>query len=295
MTSIAHEPRELTGSPRPSWRAVFVAAFLGWAFANIAVGGLAIAATELGLLGRPYGDGLRDWPYPEAGWTSLAANTIVWLWIFAATALLIRGLLADRSERPVSAVIVFVIIVVTGFAPLLPHGLLDPDWPFAFILTAAFLRFAPGASPDPLPKRTTAKLSAFGTALLIIPAAHGLLHPLWQGSIYTLDPNPNATHLTVENTGFARVELESVSLEMPTPFVKLVGVRVPDPPPFGDRRWTRLPLDLEGRSEAFLQLQLRQRSCGFGGPVRGQARLRFEVFGIRRTEALPVEVPIRRC
>jgi hypothetical protein len=295
MTSITQEPRELTGSPRPSWGAAFAAAFLGWAFASMAVGGLSIAAWELGLMGRPYGDGLRDWPYPEAGWSSLGANTIVWLWIFAATALLIRGLLADRSERPVSAAIIFIIIVATGFAPL-PHGLLEPEWPVALILTAALLRLAPGAGPDPLPKRTTAKLIALGTGLLIIPAAHGLMHPLWQGSVFGFEPMPrNATHLTVRNAGFATVELESVSLQMPMPFVELVGVRVADPPPFVDRRSPSLPFELDSRSEAFLELQLRQRGCGTGGPVRGQARLRYEVFGVRRTEALPIEIPIRRC
>jgi hypothetical protein len=294
MTSVAHESRELTRSPRPSWRAAFVATFLGWALAGIAVGALYAVAWELGLVGRPFGSGLRDWPYPEAGWSSLVANVVVWLWILAATALLIRGLLADRSERPLSAATVFVVLLATGFAPV-PHGLLDPSWLVGLIITAALLRLAPGAGPDPLRKRTTAKFIAVGTALLVIPAGHGLLQPLWPGSVLGYEGSPDTAVLSLRNAGFADVALESVSLRMPVPFVELVGVQASDAPPFGGGTSRGLPLELGSRSETFLRLRLRQLGCGEGTPFRGEALVRYRVYGLRRTGALPVEIPLRPC
>src|SRR5262245_44639960 len=106
---------------RPSWRATLLAAFLGWIFASFVIAALATAALALGLMSRPVGSGLHDWPYPNAGWASLAANAVVWTWILALTALLIRWLLAREVRNPVSAVTIFVVLALTGFAPLLPR------------------------------------------------------------------------------------------------------------------------------------------------------------------------------
>jgi hypothetical protein len=295
VTSIAHQSgTQAARSPLPSWRAALTAAFLGWFLAWFAVGALAAVAWELGLVARPSGGGLRDWPYPEAGWQSVVANSIVWFSILAATALLVRGLLADRVERPVSAAVVFLILLATGFAPFLPHGLLNLPWLVGLIVTAALLRLAPGAGPAPLPKRTTAKLTAVGAALLVIPAAHGILHPLWPSpSFLEPMPTPSAT-FWLRNAGFAAVELESVSLRTPVPLLQLADVRVDDFPPVG-RSSRGLPFELEARSEAFVQLRLRHPGCGTGPPLRGQALLRYRVYGLRRTETLPVPVLPRRC
>jgi hypothetical protein len=294
MTSLAHEGRDFARSPRLGWGAALTAAFLGWVLAGFAVALLGIVAWELGLVGRSSGSAIRDWPYPEAGWPSLLANTIVWLWIFAATALLVRGLLADRSERPVSAATVFVILLATGFAPV-PHGLLELPWLVGLILTAALLRLAPGAGPDPLPKRTTAKLIAVATSLLLIPAAHGLLHPLWPGSSI-IGEGPSTATFSLRNAGFAKVELEAVSLQTQIPFVELIGVRVDDQPPFLLRPASfGLPFELASRSEAFVQLQLRHRGCGEGRLPGSKAKLRYRVYGVRRTETLPVSIASRSC
>lgn len=294
MTSVAHESRELTRSPLPSWRAAFVAAFLGWALAGIAVGALYAVAWELGLVGRPSGGGLRDWPYPEAGWGSLLANAIVWIWIFALTALLIRGLFADRIQRPVSAATIFVILLATGLAPAVPRGLLESPWPVALIFTAALLRLAPESGPAPLSKRTTAKLLAIGTGLLLIPAAHGLLHPLWLSPSFVEPMPPRSATFSVRNSAFAKVELEAVSLRTPVPLVELVDVRVDDWPPFANVAPRGLPFEIEPRSEAYIELRLRHLGCGTGA-LPAKARLRYRVFGLARSQDVPVRITPRRC
>jgi hypothetical protein len=293
MTSVAHETgTRFARSPLPSWGAALAAAFLGWVIASFLVGALGLVAMELGFLGRSSGSGLRSWPYPEAGWASVAANSVVWLWIFAATALLIRGLFADRSGRPISSVVVFSVLLVTGFAPLVPRGLLSLSWPLALLATAALLRLVSGYGPAPLPKRTTAKLMAAGTALLVIPAVHAMTHPLWPGNSF-FGQTPETTTFSLRNAGLATLELESVSLRMPVPLTELRGVRVSEEPPFPDAR-QGLPLELEPRSEGYVVLRLQPRGCG-AGPVRGRAMFRYDVLGRTRVETLPVEIVPRRC
>jgi hypothetical protein len=294
MTSVAHEGgRDAARSPLPSWGAAFAAAFVGWALASFTLVAVFAAAWELGLAGRPSGGGLRDWPYPDAGWGSLLANAIVWIWIFALTALLIRGLFADRIQRPVSAATIFVILVATGFAPAVPRGVLESPWPIALIFTAALLRLAPESGPAPLSKRTTAKLLAIGTGLLLIPAAHGLLHPLWPSPSFVEPMPPRSATFSLRNAAFAKVEVEAVSLRTPVPVVELVDVRVDDWPPFAKVAPRGLPFEIEPRSEAYIELRLRQLGCGTGAPAK--ARLRYRVFGLARSQDVPVRITPRRC
>lgn len=292
MSSVAHETGTRSARPPlPSWGAALVGAVLGWACASILAGGLAVGAMALGFLGRTSGSGLRNWPYPDAGWASIAANGVVWLWIFAATALLIRGLFADRSGRPVSSTVVFLILLATGFAPFVPRGLLDLPGPLALVATAALLRLAADFGPAPLPKRTTMKLMVVGTALLAIPALHAITHPLWPGSSF-FSQTPKTTTFSLKNAGLATLELKSVSLQMPVPLAELRSVRVSEQP-FAEQG-RALPFELEPRSEAFVHLRLQPTGCG-QGPLRGQARLEYRVFGRTRVETLPVELVKRRC
>lgn len=121
MSSVAQEaPPNFAPPALPSWGTAATAAFLGWTISAFSVGAVGLAANALGLLGRVEGTGLRDWPFPAAGWESTAANTLVWLWILALTALLVRGMLADRVGRPVSALAICAVLAITGFVPLLP-------------------------------------------------------------------------------------------------------------------------------------------------------------------------------
>lgn len=274
------------------------AAFLGWFVAWVFIVVVGLAAWRLGLVQRPQGSGLHDWPYPEAGRASLAANTVVWLWVLALTALLIRGLFADRIQRPVSAVSIFLLLVLTGFAPALPHGLLELPWLVSLVATAAFLRLAPEYGPPAVPKRVTGAAVAMGALLLAIPALHGFLHPLWLGGSAFSDPwSRNTATISLRNAGLADLELEAVSLWASVPLVELVGVRVdkrPPPPPGAPFHSPQLPFTLKGRSEAFVQLRLRRMGCG-SGPLRTEATVRYRVRGDMRVETLPVLISPRPC
>jgi hypothetical protein len=252
------------------------------------------AAQPLGLVERPAGNGLRDWPYPEAGLSSLAANAVVWAWILALTALVIRGLLADRSTPAISAVTVFCILVLTGFAPGLPRGLLDLPVPAAFVFTVVLLRLAPAFAPPVLSKRTTAALLAAGALFLAVPAVHAVLHPLWPGSGLSVDPpGLNTATFALRNAGFADVQFLGVTLRAPPLPVRLTGVAVDETPLLLDAR--RLPYQLGGRSEAFVQLRYRTQACGTGSALMGEATIRYRVLDSVHAETLPLPIQLRPC
>jgi hypothetical protein len=299
MSSVAHGARlPVIRHAPPGWRKALIAGVLGWFIAQFAVIAVMLVASPLGLLERPQGTGLSDWPYPDAGWSSVAANTVVWVWILALTALLIRGLLADRIGRPISAITIFCALAITGFAPFIPHGLLDLPWVAALVGTAALLRLEPYVQIHVWPKRATAKALAVGALFLAVPAMHGVLHPLWSDPSSIGPPvSRNLPTVPVENTGFVDVELESVALRSPVPIARLVDVRVDDHPPFnpnGPFASPGLPYTLEARDHAFLQLRLRHQSCGTGA-VSAEAVVRYRLRGDLRTQALPVEITLRPC
>jgi hypothetical protein len=294
VTSVAHETPRLARTPLPSWRAALVSALFGWFFASCFFGLLAIIALELGFLGRTSGSGLRGWPYPEAGWASVLANSVVWFLIFALTALLIRGFLADRSGRPISSAMVFPVLLVTGFAPAVPRGLLSLPWPVALLAAAALLRLVSGFGPAPLPKRTTAKLIAAGAAFLAIPAFHATTHPLWPGNAF-FEEKPEKVILSLRNAGLATLELKSLSLRMPTvpaAPAELRSVRLSEEPPWEATQG--FPFRLEPRSESYVQLNLRPLGCGVG-QARASATFTYEVLGRTRSETLLVDIPRRAC
>jgi hypothetical protein len=294
MSSIAQEARpDLVRPPLPSWGTAMTAAFLGWLIATCSLGAFLVLVEALGLLGRVEGTGIRDWPFPAAGWAGVAANTVVWLWILALTALFVRGMLADRVGRPVSALPIFAVLVITGFAPLVPRGLFDVPWPVAFLGTAALLRYVPELRVRVLSKRQTARLLAVGALFLAVPAAHALRHPLWPGTS-VMPSSPGTTSLSLENTGFADVELEGVSLRSPGMVLRLEDVRVDRRPLFehGGPESARLPFTIEPRSEAFVQLRHRGLGCGV---MPATASVLYRVNGAARAMSLPLTVEGRKA
>jgi hypothetical protein len=307
MSSVAHEARlPDVRPPLPGWGAAFTAAFLGWCLTFFSVLAVGLVAELFGLLGHLQGGGLRDWPYPDSGWASLTANAVAWVWILALTALVVRGLLADRSPRPISAVPVFVILAATGFAPGLPRGLVELPWPIALVVSAALLRFTPAFSPPTLTKRRTTALLAGGALFLIVPAAHGFLHPVWPGSfsvgesIGSPPPRGNTTTFSVRNEGFQPVELDQILLRSTLPFValELKDVRVDRQPPFERAspfgQSPGLPYTLEGRSEAFIQLSLKDVPCG-SSSLPSKAIISYSAHGAGRATAVPVAINLRPC
>jgi hypothetical protein len=312
VTTVAHHGRSPAYlAPRPSWGDAFAAAILGWVIASVLLLVPVLLALWLGLAGRSGtvglgGGGLRDWPYPRNGDLSLAANLVVWGAIFALTALLVRGMLADRVG-PVSAVPIFAVLAVTGFAPFVPHGLLQMPLPVAFVLSAWLIRVVVATTPiRPLPKQVTARLIAVSALLLAVPAWYGLTHPLWLGSLVAYESDPPARSalghhtFSLKNAGFADARVEGVALRADVPVVELVGVRADREPPLppGSPALALTdaappPFTIPGRGESFVQLLLRGRGCG--GPVRATAVVRYSLLGSPRVAAVPLRLPVRAC
>jgi hypothetical protein len=300
VTTVAHEAGRRAVGPRlPTWKAALSAAIGGWLVALVGLGAVGLAASLLGVVGRPAGEELRDWPYPAAGLASVTANAIVWLWILVATALLIRGLLAARFGGRISTVPVACALALTGFAPFLPRGFLDLSWPVALAITAALLRLAPAFSPPPLPRRATAALLAVGALSLAIPVAHGLAHPLRPTLSIRYDPpRRNTATFELRNAGFADVTVTAITLHQGAPLFVLTAVRVDEQPASllgvsGES--AALPSLVKGRSQAFVQLRLRPVGCGTGPPVRASATVRYRVHGSGHAVTVPAELAVPAC
>ena len=92
----------------PSWCAPLTAAFEGSFFALCAV--VAVSpASQVGLIDRaPVGEVGRQ--------SSLATKAVVWLWMVAPSTFR-SAASRERQERPVSALVIVVVLAATGFAP----------------------------------------------------------------------------------------------------------------------------------------------------------------------------------
>jgi hypothetical protein len=286
VTTVAHGASREFVPPRPGFGDALYATLLGFVIASVVVLVPVFVATWLGLAGRePYGPfgggGLLDWPYRRTGTFSLIANAVVCLELLAFTALFVRGMLADRVG-PVSTVPIFVVLAVTGLAPLIPHGFLDAPGIVDLLLSAWLIQVAVATTAiRPLSKRTTARAIMVLVMLLAIPAAYGATHPVRTGSSY----GPfSAKELTVaiRNDGFADVRVTRVSLDTDVSGIRAT-VRGPMPFTLSARRGTRV------------RLRVQQAGCGAGGPMSADALVRYRVFGSTQIAKIPVEVPIKAC
>ena len=273
-------------TPQPSFGDAFCATLLGFVIASVLVIAPVLVAHWLGLAGdRFVGLGQDEvsplsWPYERNGAFSVVANLVVWIEVLAFTALLVRGMLADRVG-PLSAVPIFVVLAVTGFAPLLPHGLLMMPGIIALLASAWLIQVAVATTPiRPLPKRTTARLMALFAALLAIPAAYGAAHPLGMGSQFG-PQSPKELTFGLRNQGFADMRVTDISLDTP-----IHGLSVAREP---------LPFALDGRHERVVRLGLHQAGCGSGGPLPAHAIVRYSLLGSDFTARIPVEVPLKPC
>jgi hypothetical protein len=284
VTSVAHEARPEFVPPRPSFGDAFYATLLGFVIACVVTIVPVAGAAWLGLAGRELvgfgGEGLRDWPYPRNGTFSLVANAVVYLDLLAFTALFVRGILADRVG-PMSTVPIFVVLAVTGFAPLLPHGFLNAPGIVDLLLSAWLIQITVATTAiRPLSKQATARVIAVLIMLLAIPAAFGVSHPVRPGSTY--GPfSAKELRFAIANAGFGDVRVLRISLD-----ADVRGIRMLEAPK---------PFTLAGRHERVVRLRIHQTGCGAGGPLRADAVVRYRLLGSDKVARMPVEVPIRAC
>jgi hypothetical protein len=144
--------------------------------------------------------------------------------------------------------------------------------------------------------RATVVLLAVGTLALLVRAVHAARHPLWLGSEVVFDPpQSGSVTFSLRNSGFAEVELKSLALQptdssaLPRGVVELTDVRVGKNPSFATSRSfesAELPVGLEGRSNAFVELRLKPLGCGTR-PLASEVTLNFRCAGIGGSSGSP--------
>ncbi len=201
---------------------------------------------------------------------------------------------------------VFGVLAVTGFAPFLPRGLLDPPWLVALLLTAALLRYASAFEPLVVPGRVTVAAFAVGV-VLAVPVLHALRQPLWPTVDYVRNQRAkNAVTLSLRNMGPADVRLEAVSVRTPASAplaVELVDVRADDSPPLGpdppippiaaEFESPHLPFTAQGGTYVYVQLRLAPRGCG-SGTLPATADIAYRVRGAEHVQSFAVPITLRR-
>ncbi len=271
MSSVAYS----TQPTEPGWWGTAWLVFLGWLTAALVLGGLYLAGSLVGAIGRSSyaGPGLdvhaiNDWPFASNGSWSLLADCSVFALALGVTAIAIawqlRGSFATVSEGRLLVVLLF-----TGGAPFVTS---DDGAPLFFVIAVFAVRAWVVKDELRFPRRP---LLALGVLLVQTIASYGLFHPLWVESASAISSSPkpkrSAVLLMLHNSSRATVELERVSAG------GFSAAR-------GDWPWpsTRLPLRIAGGHTAAFTLKRRPGTCG-GGLT---AELRYRVLGRTMREPL---------
>jgi hypothetical protein len=256
--------------------------------------GLGYAALQLlGVFARngTFGDPqvFLGWPFERAGAWSLAANVAATAAVVTLVAGCITGSVARRVERPVSLRRVAVIVLVTGYVPLVAFpGLLGLPWLGGLLATGALVRWLALVASPPL-GRVVALLLALG---LLVTISYGVFHPLWFVTRIVWDPDEGVYAFSVRNDGFAPVTMLGVDRG---PVVAGAREGVLTPAPFDTTRPLREVRLGWGRS-ADVTLLLRCPPGVDGVPGVTRARLRYRVLGLGFTAPVRLDPPARvRC
>jgi hypothetical protein len=281
MSSVAY-PAQPAG---PGWWATAWLMFLGWLTAAVVLGGLYLAGSFVGAVGRNSytGPGLgvhaiNDWPFASNGWWSLLADVAVFTVALGVTTIAIawqlRGPFATVSEGRL-----FVVLFFTGGAPLVAS---EDGAPLYFVIAVCAVRAWVVKDELRFPRRL---LLATALLLVLTIASYGLLHPVWVESVSATSSPPQSKRPTVllmlHNAGRASLTIERVSTGG-----------------FSDARagppWTsrELPVRIAGGHTEPFTLTLQPGSCG----SRLIGAVRYRVLGRTMDEPLRLTAPeVRSC
>jgi hypothetical protein len=255
--------------------------FLGWLTAAVVLGGLYLAGTLVGAIGRnttidgqaPYS--LNDWPFAANGTWSLVADLSVYFLGIVVTTVAVAWRLRERfatvSEGRLGVVIIFSggVPFVTSKGGAVPLLFLIAVWVVRAWVVRDELRF---------PRRP---LAAIGAMLVITIASYGLLHPVWIESASATTSMPRSKRPTVllmlHNSSRATIEIGRVDGGL------FVDARAGWPWAEG----TALPVRIPGGHSAMFTVRKRAEECGDGlvGSVR------YRIFGRTLREPLRVALP----
>jgi hypothetical protein len=271
MSSVAY-PAQPAG---PGWWYTAWLVFLGWLTAAVVLGGLFLAGTLVGAIGRnsyvggmPGTHAINDWPFAQNGRWSLAADVSVFVLALGVTTIAIawqlRGPFPSVSEGRLLVVLLF-----TGGAPFITS---DDSAPLFFVIAVWAVRAWVVKDDLRIPRRP---LLAVGAALALTIASYGLLHPIWVESASTVESIPKSKQtrvvLMLHNSSRRSVEVEQLSAG------GFTDART--------RPWepgSRLPVQISGGHTGVFTLRTRPGTCGNGL----DGRLRYRVLGRTLVEPL---------
>jgi hypothetical protein len=265
MSSVAY-PAQPTG---PGWWRTAWLMVLGWFAAAVVLGGLYLAGTLAGAIGRNSyaGAGLgvhaiNDWPFASNGRWSLLADVSVFALALGVTTIAIawqlRGPFATVSEGRLLVVLFF-----TGGAPFVTS---EDSAPVLFVIAVWVVRAWVVKDELRFPR---IPLLVVAAALVLTIASYGLFHPVWVESATATSSMSKSKRptilLTLRNASRTGIRLEEISAGGFTP------ARAGWPWQLGTPLPVRIP---GGHTEAFM-LRMKSGTCGNGFI----ANARYRVFG----------------
>jgi hypothetical protein len=263
---------------QPSWWRTAGLLLIGLLLGALALFGLYLIASLLGVIGRNYGvserGSINDWPFPDNGWSSFLADVSVWtlalLVVTVATAWMLREAYETVSERRLA-----VVLVLTGMLPFVTthHG---GGSLIGFVIATLLVRHWV-VKDEARTSRRTVIVAAVCLSLTI--ASYGLLHPVWVASASVISEHPakagKGVVFSLQNKGRVSLTVERINA---WPFARTVVAGFPwDAHPV---KGTRIA---PGVSQVFT---MRIRGGGCASPDFGQAftlpglSIRYRLLGI---------------
>jgi len=277
VTSIAYRAEP----PRPGWTLAIGSLLVGWILAGAAASLLYVAARLVGAIGQSSalrgssyaGSGLavNEWPYPQNGWWSLLANLAVVGLVLVLTTKATSWWMRRSYDR-VSDERLSLALLLTGWLPLRFGG--PAGGFFGFVVAVVLVRYWVAGAEYRLPRRTAAAMvGALGAFVLV----YGLLHPLW--AVDVIPPgaaHPRTTMIVMHNVARVPVRVDGLTVS----------------PPLGRLEGAARPVSFPARSDHLLVQHLPRGGCG---RVVVEARVRYHVFGLPSSQAVPALVSLGRC
>jgi hypothetical protein len=210
MSSVAYPARR----PVPGWWQTAWDLVSGWLLAAACLVGLYGAGWLFGLMGanssgHPPRGALNEWPFPDNGWWSLAANAatilLALVLVTVTTAWRLRGSFDAVAEDRLAVLLLFTggVPLVVPWRPGLLAGFMVAVWLVRRWVVRASFRAS---------RRVLLGASVF---LMLTVASYGLLHPVWVESAVVM-PSPASTNgrvlvVSLHNVSRLPLTIERVS------------------------------------------------------------------------------------
>ena len=268
VSGFAMEARAQPAGPT-FWQVLWAVLF-GYVGAALTLGLVAVGLAALGLLPQPF---RRPGPFAVDGPWSLDAGLVVALTIVLVAAWWIHGMVADKTDLPVSFGVVALLVAGTGFAPYLALRPVALTGVVALPVTTWLVRRYAVGTVLPLPRPSRRVWAGVAAVGLLVFASYSVFHPLNSPGGGVGEGNNGRFRLfALNNSGFADLTILHVD-----------GGVLGD---FGPGTPLRLPYTMRARSGT--SVFVRGSTCRSRAVV-----ITFSVLG--RTSTEQFSVPPSEC